>query len=211
MNRLQGSWICSAAVALAWVLLAAPSTLAAPPYCDNECDFNSCRTDPCTDPETFQITTCQAWGEYNFSDPDCDNINSSQDNCDYIANANQADCDSDGAGDVCDSENGTFSLVSGSERMCWIDSWTHWFWGTYLDGYIEGRYTDVSSCGSPDRWEIVVKYPEHCLFEWDRYICCVLGTDFTQSQCSTYLDIIIDAQNRECDEGDCDPDLCLAI
>ncbi len=41
------------------------------------------------------------------NDQDGDGVPDSQDNCPSVANSNQADCDGDGVGDVCDSFNGT--------------------------------------------------------------------------------------------------------
>lgn len=172
--------ICTAAL-----LGLAGAAQAAPLYCDVACGSQSCNSDACTDPETGFIITCGTWGWYG--ETDCDHVFSG-DNCPSHYNPNQADCDGDGKGDVCDAEDGNYQLVSGSEQLCWIDGYTHWFWGSYLDGHIEALYEDVSSCGSPDRYQLVLIYPDHCRFEWDELVCCVLKSDFTDAQCYNYLD-----------------------
>ncbi|MBI4126527.1 MAG: YbhB/YbcL family Raf kinase inhibitor-like protein [Deltaproteobacteria bacterium] len=46
------------------------------------------------------------------TDTDGDGVADSTDNCDNDANADQADADSDGVGDVCDSDDASFSLTS---------------------------------------------------------------------------------------------------
>jgi cysteine-rich repeat protein len=42
------------------------------------------------------------------NDYDCDNVTDKKDNCKFVWNPDQADCDNDGKGDVCDSNNECF-------------------------------------------------------------------------------------------------------
>jgi hypothetical protein len=90
-------------------------------------------------------------GDYEVCDPDPDGdgLYDSTDNCPLVYNPNQADCDGDWIGDVCDSVNATYSFAEG--RNCWIRNRLH-LWGSDTTWYSEIRYSDVSSCGSPDKW-----------------------------------------------------------
>ena len=49
--------------------------------------------------------SCALKGQTVCQDPDRDGILSLYDNCDYVANPNQANCDGDYSGDACDSSN----------------------------------------------------------------------------------------------------------
>lgn len=67
--------------------------------CDAACQFNG------------EYITCLDWYDRFGDDGDGDGIPSDSDNCPCGRNANQADCDSDGAGDICDSRNERWVFV----------------------------------------------------------------------------------------------------
>lgn len=108
--------------------------------CQQECSQCNCSPD-----YDSCIYFCDG-GDY-----DSDGFLDGEDNCPGTANPNQADCDNDGAGDVCDWQNGSFVPV-GKWIGC-ASTITHSYYG-YMS--IEIRYqkqhVDVSACHSPDRW-----------------------------------------------------------
>lgn len=91
---------------------------------------------------TFDYTASDNSGNTNFAtvtvevldlDSDLDGISDSVDNCTIIANTDQSDFDSDGVGDVCDSNNSAFTAISGD----WNDS------ATWEGGIIPSLYDDI--------------------------------------------------------------------
>lgn len=83
-------------------------------------------------------------------DCDFDGVPNLQDNCPVVRNPSQTDCDNDGRGNACDSQNGIFQ-ASGGERTCEIDQDTHIF-NFDLEHYVEQRFVDITACNSPDRY-----------------------------------------------------------
>lgn len=169
------------------LVLGAGPAAALPTYCNVECNSQSCCQQACTDPETFEIITCQEWGSCYFSDLDCDSRLNIDDNCDYIPNYDQDDCDGDGSGDVCDSQNATYQYVSNSARVCRIQGFSYYTgsgWGSQVERYWEGTFEDVSSCGASDIYEQVNLDWEICEDESDPFWCCYEW--FGYSQCSAY-------------------------
>lgn len=85
------------------------------------------------------------------SDYDCDGIPLSQDNCPDHYNPNQANCDGDLWGDVCDAQDAVYQYTGPTDTcMTWKlsspqtdPSWRH---------IVERYQVDVSSCNSPGRW-----------------------------------------------------------
>lgn len=100
-----------------------------------QCFGDDC--DPFCDPETND-------------DCDRDGVPNLVDNCPTVRNASQTDCDNDGRGNACDSQNGIFQ-PSGGERTCEIDKDRHIF-NYDLEHYVEQRYVDITACHSPDRY-----------------------------------------------------------
>lgn len=105
---------CFAVFFLTLVLLAG-NALAAPPnpnynFCWNKCQPGVSCTTSCDG--LFGPTTCGAYNGAPANDLDSDGVANASDNCVCVANANQANCDGDASGDVCDSRNELWVLVS---------------------------------------------------------------------------------------------------
>src|SRR5688572_61497 len=56
--------------------------------------------------------SCALKGQTVCKDPDRDGILSLYDNCDYVANPSQANCDGDSSGDACDPKNARISKTT---------------------------------------------------------------------------------------------------
>ncbi|MEM8932783.1 MAG: hypothetical protein AAGE94_16480 [Acidobacteriota bacterium] len=102
-------------------------------------------------------------------DYDCDGVINATDNCTDDPNSNQADCDGDGYGDVCDGQNATYQ-ATGSVDTCMTDKDDHVAYKTF-EHHVEQRQTDVSSCGAPDTWNRWVRQDNDC-FNISDYNCC---------------------------------------
>jgi hypothetical protein len=112
-------------------------------------------------------TNCGEWIGYPPNDLDDDGVANPSDNCLCDYNPNQADCDTDGSGDVCDSQNERWVFVQDLGRCDW-DLHATWFeW-------------DVQQIGA-------VRYRELCSgsFCSDRYVIdeqsCTFGFDYCGS------------------------------
>lgn len=103
-------------------------------------------------------------------DLDHDGLPDESDNCPWVANPGQANCDGDRFGDVCDDENGTFVLFSNA-GPCYIRSRLHF---GYLDQtlYQEAIFRDVSSCNSPDEWRRIGENTGYCWGFWITHETC---------------------------------------
>lgn len=137
----------------------------------NTCRFRCTATAACS--TTCQIEdealTCGDYGVCAGLDSDGDGVPNTTDNCDYTANANQADCDGDGIGTACDTDNGTWQLVS--DTLCYIDKDTHTF-DFDLEFYAERKYQDTSSCGSGFKYERYLKKESSCSTGTSTHGCC---------------------------------------
>ena len=104
-------------------------------------------------------STCGQFAGNPANDLDGDGVVNTSDNCLCTPNSNQADCDGDGTGNVCDSENANYQLVS-NER-CWIDRDVHVVYYD-LEDYWERRYVDFGSCGAADKYVRYRYNTAHC-------------------------------------------------
>ena len=158
-------------------LLGIPSALSAQlQFCQTDC-MNTCNSSSfCDSGCTLNCDTPTTCGEYGVCDPDPDGDGLiSNDNCRYLYNPDQADCDGDGIGTVCDGDNGSWSMVSGTFDTCVIIGRTHI---GYVDIQLhnEALFHDVSSCGSPDKWIDFAFPPITCYSGWNNWMtvdeCC---------------------------------------
>lgn len=136
----------------------------------NTCRWRCTATAACS--TTCQVEdeamTCADYGICANLDSDGDGVLDATDNCDYTPNANQADCDGDGIGTACDSDNAVWQQVS--DTLCYIDKDTH-IPHFDLEFYAERLYHDVSSCGSAPRYQRYLKDQATC-FNVSTQTCC---------------------------------------
>ncbi|GAB4185542.1 MAG: hypothetical protein Tsb002_09370 [Wenzhouxiangellaceae bacterium] len=122
------------------------------------------------------------------ADPDGDFIINSQDNCPLVANATQADCDSDGRGDACDTLNGVYQAIGG-EQTCMTDRDTHFnllgiLTAIEFEHHVEQRFIDISACNAPDRWQVRIRADNSCTY---------FNNEITDQQCCLELEESINA------------------
>lgn len=123
------------------------------PSCEDWCydDYNDC------------LATC------DDLDIDGDGIDNQYDNCPQTYNPNQADCDGDGIGDVCDGLNAIYQTVI-AEKTCMTDKDDHLTYITF-EHHVEKYQQDTSSCGAPDRWVRRIRQDNDC-FNISDFNCC---------------------------------------
>lgn len=115
------------------------------------------------------MTTCQSWLLENGVQGDSDGVDNWSDNCVCKNNANQADCDADGQGNVCDSLNGIFQPTD-RWRSCASDRDNHVGWFE-IEVTEHRRYNDTSSCHAAARWNQRV-WTSTCMLTLDEVFCC---------------------------------------
>jgi hypothetical protein len=165
---------------LAW---AAPG--AAQPACQGFCNPLVPCLMTCT---THIYTNCLAYNGICNRDEDGDGVDITVDNCQSTYNPNQANCDGDGPGDVCDSLNGIF-VATGNKIACATDIDHHLVYYTAEVKY-QQKYVDTSACQSADRWNHFT-YDSYCTYGWDEWDCCL-------ESCSN-------GGGFSCDEDLCEP------
>lgn len=97
----------------------------------------------------------------NGVDSDGDGLADQIDNCPAIPNPNQANCDGDALGDVCDPVQARY--VWGPEQTCMTDKDDHLVYTTF-EHHVEAMAHDVSTCGAgaPDIWSGRIRDSAHC-------------------------------------------------
>ena len=88
-------------------------------YTQCDADYASCNHNcpqcPCYEIYQACFDGCQ------YADTDHDGVTDPNDNCTETYNPNQADCDNDGAGDACDSQDNSWTLVTIGNSRCAVD------------------------------------------------------------------------------------------
>ncbi|HWM92749.1 MAG TPA: hypothetical protein VN493_18440 [Thermoanaerobaculia bacterium] len=110
------------------LVLAAGSAMAVPPnpnhnFCWNKCTPGVSCTTSCEG--ILGPTTCGAHNGAPANDLDSDGVANASDNCACVSNSNQANCDGDAFGDVCDSRNELWVFVTDLGACEW-DSHVDW-------------------------------------------------------------------------------------
>lgn len=150
-------------------------------YCYDLCGSNAYCGQSCLD-DYDQFTTCESYGQCN-PDIDGDGVLWNVDNCPGTYNPGQENCDGDSFGNFCDSENGTYQLVSGSNQKCQIVGRTHVVYSDVQVRY-NATYRDVSACGSPDKCSATTG-PQHTCWGMSAWDCCV--ANYGAYDCILYL------------------------
>ena len=171
--RLRTPWLPALALA-AW-LWASPASAACVAECYaqyNEC-FNSCSQCFCQDDLNACLDYCQT------ADWDGDGVLDANDNCPDHANANQADCDSDGLGDACDSNSAVWVVDVADIGRCDWDGDVHW--NKIVVEQIHGKqYRNL--CNNATCVERFVYEDEECPFGvYDLSGCC--EQHYTDAEC----------------------------
>jgi|GEM_PF-4257337 len=138
-----------------------------PQDCGGSCTI--CGNGFCTSPESCSSCASDCGTCPGATDSDGDGVYDDVDNCINTPNASQADCDGDGKGDACDSLNGTYQQVS--YGMCYAFGFSYGS-SSDISGYFHARYTDTSSCNSPDIWVNAGSQYFSCFDLPDPYDCC---------------------------------------
>ncbi len=140
-------------------------------YCPQVCGAG----DPCASCLIWVIgsgatpTTCgQYWGR-PANDLDGDGVINTSDNCQCLANSNQANCDFDAYGDACDLQDNSWRRISVGTRNCYLDEDEHIYVKT-----LELYYQDVyrSSCTGQTCYDKYLKDSVDCPLGSNIYNCC---------------------------------------
>ena len=124
--------------------------------CTCEWDYESC------------LNSCQ------YADSDFDGVLDPNDNCPGIANSNQANCDGDAYGNVCDNLNANYQAIT-AEKTCMTDKDQHTLGSFTFEHHVEWLERDMSSCGASDRWRSRIREDNTCVAISD--LDCCLGLD----------------------------------
>jgi hypothetical protein len=139
--------------------------------CADACrgDFDLCNID-CPNCQSCRRVLNLCLASCNNVDSDGDGFVDSGDNCPAVFNPDQADCDGDHIGNVCDSLNAAY-VTTIPERTCMIDKDEHVVHKTF-EHWVESMQHDTSACGAPDCWLRRIRDSEDCSFNVSDEQCC---------------------------------------
>ena len=161
--------------------------------CENNCyaNYTACASNCggnvyCLGPCNYVYNICLLACQNSQNDVDGDGVPNTQDNCPLVANANQANCDGDTLGDVCDGINGNYVTVQ-TDIPCMIDKDQHLGYFS-LEYWVEDKQVDQSNCGGPVRYiqriydeaTCINVSPSSCCnaFYYDSGLCGFINQDF---------------------------------
>lgn len=143
--------------------------------CADACmgDFNVCNVD-CPNCAGCRRVRDACLASCNNTDSDGDGWVDAVDNCPSNYNPDQANCDGDAFGDVCDPQNAIY--VAGPVQTCMTDKDEHVLFFVF-EHKVETLVQDVSSCGAPPYWQRWIrKTTQQCVFGSHDEACCKLLT-----------------------------------
>ncbi|HEX5719861.1 MAG TPA: hypothetical protein VF179_27145 [Thermoanaerobaculia bacterium] len=156
-------------VSTAFLLLFSHGVAKADCYTQCDADYASCNHNcpqcPCYEIYEACFDGCQ------YADTDFDGVTDPNDNCPETSNSNQANCDGDGVGDVCDSSNANYQAIT-AEETCMTDKDQHSLGYFTFEHHVEWLERDMSSCGATDRWRSRIREDNSCVAISD-YDCCI--------------------------------------
>ncbi|HEY9420359.1 MAG TPA: hypothetical protein VIW92_03010 [Thermoanaerobaculia bacterium] len=137
----------------------------------------------CTQPGSDCTTACSRFGNWTTcgggseTDSDSDGIPNTSDNCLCSSNSNQADCDQDGMGDVCDAVDEKWVPVSSVTYCDWDMDWQGPGWGE-VELYGTQRYRELCTnayCNNSVKMDDKKCYgytqADDCCYDNFRYLC----------------------------------------
>jgi hypothetical protein len=137
-------------------------------FCSSVCPSggpcDSCRLGP-----AGGTTTCGQYAGHPANDLDGDGVIDTVDNCQCLANANQANCDGDAYGDACDSQDNSWTQISVGTQACLKDEDQH-----FPQITLEFYYRDVyrSACTGQTCYKKYLRGTKTCNYWDDTAQCC---------------------------------------
>lgn len=139
-----------------------------PTFCAYVCPQEN---DPCAGCKQLGVTTTcgQYWGR-PANDLDGDGVVNTSDNCQCVANSNQANCDGDAFGNACDFQDNSWTRISVGTQRCYLDEDDHVYKIT-----LEFYYQDVyrSACTGQTCYKKYLRGSIDCSPTSDLFQCCL--------------------------------------